>query len=148
MAQPEKKSTQPAKALLGTSWHSRMFFQFISPVISMARVDEQLEQDAVPQHTMNLDTKLLYEAFDSERLRQQTKESPKIWKALMAGRWRILSFTAFGYLCVQGLTLVGPMLLKEIVEGLTCRDTPDDPDCDGTERRLYMYVPSYQPPVP
>lgn len=137
MAQSDEQKAQ-SSGMLGTTYMSRTFYQFMNPVISMARSTEQLQEDAVPQHTMDLDTKLLYETFEAERIRQQEMKSPSIWKALMAGRWGLFLTTAVGYLFSQGLSLAGPLLLKQIVQGLTCRDTPGKPGCDGSERRLYM----------
>jgi hypothetical protein len=137
MAQPSPSSFE-AEVTLGTTCFSRLFFQFITPVISMARTFEQLQEESVPKHTMNLDTKLLFDTFEAERRSQEQKKTPSIWRALMAGNWTLLTITAVGYLLTQALMLAGPLLLGQIVQGLTCRDTPEKPDCDGTERRLYM----------
>jgi hypothetical protein len=151
-------TTLDTEVTLGTTCFSRLFFQFISPVIGKAYAAAQLQEDSVPKHTMNLDTKLLYDTFEAERRSQEEKKTSSIWRALMAGRWSLLLTTAVGYLLTQGLSLAGPLLLGQIVQGLTCRETPNKPGCDGTERRLYlcalqslhirvfMYIPSERLP--
>ena len=130
------------EALPGTSCFSKMFFQFMTPVVRMARSSEQLEEGGVPQHTLNLDTRHLFDTFQRARQQQQQKKiAPSVWRAMMAGRWRMLLITAVGYIMTQALSLAGPLLLKQIVQGLTCRDEPSEPSCGGTERRLYMCGP-------
>lgn len=133
-AGPEKR--------LGASCFSRGFFDFISPVIRTARTEGKLQEEDVPEHTMNLDTKVLYHDFSREWQKQQTKETPSMVSALCAGRWTLLVVTGVFYMVSQALQLAGPLFLKQIVQGLACRATPDIPGCEGGEFRLYLCASS------
>lgn len=128
--------------LLGASCFARAFFEFISPVIRMARTEGKLHEEDVPEHTMNLDTKVLFHDFNKEWQKQQTMEKPSMVRALAAGRWTLLIVTGVAYIMSQALTLAGPLFLKQIVTGLACRATPDLPGCEGGELRMYLCASS------
>lgn len=128
------------KRRVGTSIFSRILFSFISPTISKAKRKGRLQEDEVPEHTMDLDTSLLFRRFDDEWQRQQKNKKPSMVKALVAGRWILIVATGVGYIVAQATTLAGPLLLKQIVAGLTCRRNEDTSSCDS-EQTLYMCAP-------
>lgn len=128
---------QAPKKRIGTSIFSRILFSFISPTISKAKRKGRLQEDEVPEHTMDLDTSHLFKRFDDEWQQQQKRESPSMVQALVAGRWYLIIATGVGYIIAQASTLAGPLLLKQIVAGLTCRQNDDKSSCDS-ERTLYM----------
>ena len=86
---------------------------------------------------MDLDTSLLFKRFDDEWQKQKKSQKPSMVQALVAGRWYLLVATGVGYIVAQATTLAGPLLLKQIVAGLTCRRQDDTSSCDS-ERMLYM----------
>lgn len=128
------------KRRIGTSIFSRILFSFISPTITKAKRKGRLQEDEVPEHTMDLDTSLLFRRFDEEWQRQQKKKKPSMVHALVAGRWILIVATGVGYIVAQATTLAGPLLLKQIVAGLTCRRNADTSSCDS-EQTLYMCAP-------
>jgi hypothetical protein len=137
--------------LLGSSCLTRFLFGFISPVIRMARTEGQLQEQDVPEHTTTLDTKVLHDFFNKEWQRQQTKEKPSMTRALISGRTTVLLCTGMAYIVSQALQLAGPLLLKQIVSGLSClyqgneqaeADAEDNPACEGGALRLYLYASS------
>lgn len=135
-----------ATELLGSTCFSRALFGFISPVIRMARTEGNLQEEDVPEHTRNLNTKDLYDSFNNEWQKQQQKEKPSMIKALAAGRWPLLVVTGVGYILAQTLSLAGPSLLSRIVGGLSCRQLRNEQPgvdiegCEGGELRLYLCV--------
>lgn len=135
---------------VGSNIFGRTLFGFISPVIRIARTEGKLHEDDVPEHTMDLDTKVLFDCFSKEWQIQQAKENPSMSRSLAAGRWHLLILTGIGYIVAQALSLAGPQLLKQIVQGLTCRQLRNEsPEvefdgCEGGETRLYLCVPSAQ----
>lgn len=139
----EESEAGEKPALLGATVFTRAFFDFISPVIRIARTEGKLHEDDVPEHTVNLDTKVLYDCFNKEWQEQKTKEKPSMVRALAAGRGTVLFLTGLGYILAQALSLAGPLLLKQIVLGLSCRTTPDAKSCEGsTELRMYLCASS------
>lgn len=145
MSSEETGAEAKADALQGTSCSSRLFFQFMNPIISMARKDSNLEADAVPMHTMNLETRHLYEVFETARTKTTgtSSNTGSLLPALLAGRRGVLVLTAAGYLLTQAVGLSGPLLLREIVLGLTCREKlrqGGTSECSGGEGRLYLCV--------
>jgi hypothetical protein len=138
-----------SESLPGSTFLSRAFFNFMSPVVRMAQDQrERLLEDEVPPHTMNLDTKVLLDFFDNEWQKQRTKHQPSIIAALVAGRWTLLLLTGGGYVVAQAISLAGPQLLKRIIQGLSCRQQRNDDlnstlnGCEGGELRLYLCVPN------
>ena len=144
---PMEGATKPPKEELpGATCFSRAFFGFIGPVIRLAKAEGKLDARDVPQHTMELETRNLCEFFEKQwhLERERTNQRPYMPRALAAGRWNLLAGTGAGYIAAQVLSLVGPVLLKQIIYGLSCRQQQrEQPDvdvsgCEGGELRLYL----------
>ena len=133
--------------LPGATCFARAFFGFISPAVRMAR-QEGLSPSDVYEHTLRLDTKPLCDFFEKQWQEELKRASKRLYmpRALAAGRWGLLIGTGAGYLVSQVLSLVGPILLKQILHGLSCRhQRRNEPDvdvsgCEGGDLRLYLCV--------
>ena len=71
---------------------------------------------------------------------QQTRPKPDIWLAVLAGSWGGVLYT--GVLCAISIAsqLVGPMMLQQIVSGLSCYSAPAGgaPVTCPTQNHLYL----------
>lgn len=125
------------------SLFGRIIFYYIGSVISVARKAGRLEVPDIPQHVRLYTSELATQFGDALHKRlQRPKKEPKVRKvkkgeeprppagpigasdlawSLLAGRKFVFLLTAVGYAISTGSQLAGPLLLKEIVRGLSCR---------------------------
>ena len=144
---------------------TKIFFNFVQPIISRARKNNRLDVEDIPVH-VRLRTTELHDQF--ERSWESTGKSSKLTallRALFDGRRTTFGLTAVMYVvsqvrpalpragrsawsalrafpivqrhasCVQGSQLAGPLLLGQIVGGLACRQAEG---CVANETRLYL----------
>lgn len=147
---------------------NRIVFAYVGKVIKTAKRKKGLDVEDVPRH-VRLTTSQLWQRFHNALLRRQGKRNvPKkdenavessddkgteqgslrvsdVVVALLAGRKKTIAMTALGYLISQGCQLAGPLLLNQIVQGLSCRESEPAQEralsgCDGTvtQKTLYM----------
>ena len=124
------------------SWWARSIFWYVVPVIKIAKKVGHVEVTDIPAH-VRLVTSELFERFNTalqarkkaaidkpeEPVKRRNGKPPRVktgamdlLMALLAGRKAMFLLTAVGYAISQGAGLAGPLLVKQIVKGLGCRE--------------------------
>jgi len=139
----------------GHSLLSQLFFFFAAKPIRIARRQGALEVEDCPQSLLrSVQTRQRYKCFEAAWQEEQKRNKPHIIRAVSAGHWPRILATGFLYLISQGSTLAGPLLIKQIVQGLTCRQivsvappgVPGLPSCDS-QQTLFLCVTLSHPRI-
>lgn len=109
-----------------------IFFTFAGPVIKHARSHDTLSLPDIPHH-VNLATSELYDIFKSSWSQRKDSGNKDLLNAILHRRRLPVVLTGIGFLVSQATALAGPLLLGQIVSGLSCRGSPG---C-ASEERLY-----------
>lgn len=117
---------------------SKLLFLFIDPLMRYGYRHTLQPSDTL--HLHDVDTQPLYESFSTAWARQQSKKQPDIRIAVFSGHWGTVLYTGLLYALSLASQLVGPMMLQQIVSGLSCLDSQEQgaPITCPTKQHLYL----------
>lgn len=120
------------------SFISRLLFLFIDPLVHYGYKNTLQPSDTMRLH--EVDTEPLYDKFATAWKRQQDKPKPDIRIAVFGGFWGPLLYTGILYAVSLASQLVGPMMLQQIVGGLSCFSAQEagQPVQCASKQHLYL----------
>ena len=116
----------------------QLFFTYVSPLISRGQL-RRLEPDDLC-HLPELESDALAAEFDKDWAaeRKRNPDKPSLVRACLVGSGPLFFGTGILYAIAQGSLFSGPVLLRLIVEGISCR-AYGGAEC-ATDSQLYFYA--------